>query len=512
MNPVEMSIFARRIDAVCEEMGAQLQLAAFSPNIRDRLDFSCAVFDAHGGLCAQAAHIPVHLGSMAFAMRQIIAEMAWADGDLVVLNDPYLGGTHLPDVTVIAPVFVRGELFGFVANRAHHADIGANTPGSMPVSSDLSQEGVVIPPTHIGRNAEIDQQKIFNLFTNARNPRDTLGDIVAQCGANRLGRQRLQELINTLSGEQFIQSLHQLNLYGERIARAVVAKIPTGTYMFTDYMEDDGHGNHDIPICVCLRAQGASIEADFTGTALQTVGNINCPLSVTAAAVFYVFRCLMPGETPACAGSFAPIKLIVPTGTLLHAQRPAAVAAGNVETSSRIVDVVLGALGQALPDQIPACSQGTMNNLALGSSVGKTWGYYETIAGGMGASRRAPGWSAVQSHMTNTQNTPAEVLEINYPLRVTRYARRNNSGGKGIHYGGDGLIREIEFLDTAVLTILSERRQRPPWGMAGGDAGQVGANYLNDQLLPAKVQCRVKPQDCLRIETPGGGGWGAARR
>lgn len=508
MNPIELSIFARKIDAVCEEMGAQLQHAAFSPNIRDRLDFSCAVFDSRGGLCAQAAHIPVHLGSMAFAMQQIVEEITWTKGDFIVLNDPYLGGTHLPDVTVICPVFFNDELLGFVANRAHHADIGAETPGSMPISNDLTQEGVVIPPTRIGSNAEIDQEKIVSLFENARNLRDTLGDMVAQCSANKLAIQRIQELIEIFGKEKFLQSLHELNRYGERIAHLMISKIPNGEYTFADYMDDDGQGNCDLPICVTLQVDDESILVDFTGTAPQVAGNINCPLSVTAAAVFYVFRCLMPKETPACAGSFFPIKLKVPIASLLNANRPAAVAAGNVETSSRVVDVVLGALSQALPDKIPACSQGTMNNLALGNSVGKTWGYYETIAGGMGASKNAPGLSALQSHMTNTQNTPAEVLEINYPLRVKRYAIRNGTGGKGLHNGGDGLIREFEFLDHAIFTILSERRRRTPWGLAGGGDGQVGANYLNGQLLPAKVQRNVTLGDCLRIETPGGGGWG----
>lgn len=507
MNPVELSIFAHKIDAICEEMGAQLRLAAFSPNIRDRLDFSCAVFDAQGGLCAQAAHIPVHLGSMAFAMRKIVTEIDWEAEDFVVLNDPYLGGTHLPDVTVIGPVFVKDELLGFVANRAHHADIGATTPGSMPISSDLSQEGIIISPTHIGSGTEINQEKIKNLFKGARNMRDTLGDMAAQCSANRLGIQRLQRLIVSLGKENFIQSLQALNQYGERIARSTIARIPNGEYSFTDYMEDDGQGNRDLPISVLLQVNDKTVVVDFAGTAHQVTGNVNCPISVTAAAVFYVFRCLMPEETPACVGSFLPIELVVPKASLLHAERPAAVAAGNVETSSRVVDAILGALSQALPNEIPACSQGTMNNLALGSSSGEAWAYYETIAGGTGASKCAQGLSAVQSHMTNTQNTPAEVLEMNCPLRVNRYAVRKGSGGKGKHDGGDGLIRELEFLDDATLTILSERRRRPPWGLAGGHDGKTGANLLNGELLAAKVQRQAVKGDRLRIETPGGGGW-----
>ena len=509
MNPIELSIFARRIDAVCEEMGAQLRFAAFSPNIRDRLDFSCAVFDPQGGLCAQAAHIPVHLGSMAFAMQQIVAERDWQPDDFIALNDPYLGGTHLPDVTVVCPVFIQGQLTGFVANRAHHADIGAETPGSMPVSTDLSQEGVIIPPTCIGSHGEIDQQVITELFKDARNLRDTLGDIAAQCSANRLGIQRLTELAGNSGREEYLDLLRDLNRYGRQIARSTVTRIPNGSYGFTDYMDDDGQGGTDLPISVCLRVEDEGVEVDFSGTAAQVAGNINCPLSVTAAAVFYVFRCLMPKETPACAGSFSPFRLKVPPASLLNANRPAAVAAGNVETSSRIVDAVLGALGQALPDAIPACSQGTMNNLALGSSAGHPWGYYETIAGGMGGSKDAPGLSAVHTHMTNTQNTPVEVLEINYPLRIRRYAIRSGSGGPGRHAGGEGLIRELEFLDRATFTILSERRTRSPWGLNGGGAGRAGANFLNGTRMPGKVQRDVRAGDCLRIESPGGGGWGA---
>jgi len=508
VNPIELSIFARRIDAVCDEMGAQLRFAAFSPNIRDRLDFSCAVFDPQGGLCAQAAHIPVHLGSMAFAMQQIVAARNWRPGDFITLNDPYLGGTHLPDVTVVSAVFVQGQLMGFVANRAHHADIGAETPGSMPVSTSLYQEGVVIPPTCIGRDGEIDQQVIAELFRDARNPRDTLGDIAAQCSANLLGIRRLKELVENFGRSRYLDLLGELNDYGRQIAQSTVARIPEGTYAFTDYMEDDGQGSTDLAVSVALQVGDGQVELDFAGTASQVTGNINCPLSVTAAAVFYVFRCLMPKETPACAGSFSPFRLRVPEGSLLNANRPAAVAAGNVETSSRIVDAVLGALSEALPGEVPACSQGTMNNLALGNSTGRAWGYYETVAGGMGGSRHVPGLSAVQTHMTNTQNTPVEVLEISYPLRVRRYAIREGSGGFGLHSGGDGLIRELEFLDSATFTILSERRIRPPWGLNGGQAGKAGANFLNGERLPGKVRRDVRAGECLRIESPGGGGWG----
>lgn len=508
MDPIELSIFACKINAVCEEMGAQLQLSAFSPNIKDRLDYSCAVFDSKGGLCAQAAHIPVHLGSMAFAMKDIIEKISWKEGDILILNDPYLGGTHLPDVTIISPVFIRNNLLAFVVSRAHHADIGAETPGSMPISNSLDQEGIIIPPTKIGSHGEIDQQKIKQLFMQTLNLRDTVGDIIAQCSANNLGIKRIKEIIDFIGAMEFVSLLHEINEYGQRIAQNVISRIPNGEYLFTDYMEDDGQGNIDIPIHVLIKVNDDSINLDFSNTASQVVGNINCPISVTAAAVYYVFRCLMPAETPACAGSFLPIEIKAPTGSLLNAKRPAAVAAGNVETSSRVVDVVLGALSQALPNKIPACSQGTMNNLAMGSTSVPSWGYYETIAGGMGASSDFIGLSAVQSHMTNTRNTPIEVLEFNYPLIVKRYGIRNNSGGAGLHRGGEGVVREFEFLDKAIVTILSERRQHEPWGLQGGEAGKAGANYLNKKLLPAKVKLSVKPGDCLCLETPGGGGWG----
>lgn len=508
MNPIYLSIFSRKIDAVCEEMGAQLKLAAFSPNIRDRLDYSCAVFDAKGRLCAQAAHIPVHLGSMAYAMREIVESIDWHDGDIFALNDPYLGGTHLPDVTVICPVFFAGTLQAFVANRAHYADIGSDAPGSMPISKNLSEEGVLIPPTLIGKNLTIDQSVFKSLFANVRNVSDSMGDLAAQCSANRLGIKRTQELISSLGEQKFADSLIELNEYGTRIAKNTISKLVNGRYQYVDYMEDDGLGNVDLPIQVELTIKDESVKVDFSGSAKQTSGNINCPLSVTAAAVYYVFRCLMPTEAPACAGTFSPIKIHASNGTIINATRPAAVAAGNVETSTRIVDVILGALIQATPEQIPACSQGTMNNLAMGSSTVSPWGYYETIAGGMGASSAQGGLTAVQSHMTNTQNTPVEVLEINYPLRVTCYAIRKNSGGKGANTGGDGVIREFEFLNNATFTILSERRRRRPGGTFGGDDAELGANYLNNESLPAKIQKDVSAGDRLRIETPGGGGWG----
>ena len=505
MDVIDLGIFASRLAAVCDEMGAVLQRSAISPNIRERLDFSCAVFDAKGELCAQAAHIPVHLGSMAYAMAGIVAGIDWQDGDMIVLNDPYLGGTHLPDVTVIAPLFHAGRLQAFVANRAHHADIGAATPGSMPLSRTLEEEGIVIPPARLVYRGQVDEGVLENILSRLRSGETGRGDFAAQLSANRAGLARLGELVAFHGPAGFARALTELNAYGERLARSTLDAIPDGEYRFRDVMDDDGLGHADVPIELTLRVDRQTVHADFTGTADQVEGNINCPLSVAAAAVYYVFRCLMPQHTPACAGSFRPITLHAPEGCLLNARRPAAVAAGNVETSSRVVDVVMGALAQALPEAIPAASQGTMNNLAMG---GDGWDYYETLGGGMGAGPRHDGLCAVQTHMTNTLNTPIEVLESACPVTVTRYAVRTGSGGEGRHRGGDGLIRAFRFRAPATVTLLTERRRHAPWGLAGGQPGVAGVNRLNGKIMPAKASFEVDAGDVLTIETPGGGGYG----
>jgi len=512
MDPIALSIFSSRIEAVCDEMGAVLKRTAFSPNIKDRLDYSCAVFDGRGELCAQAAHIPVHLGSMAFAMRDIVNRLEWADGDMVVVNDPYLGGTHLPDVTLISPVMVDGDLLGFVANRAHHADIGATTPGSMPISASLEEEGLLIPPTHLYRRGVLQEPVMTQILAAMQNPRDSRGDFAAQASANHAGVARLMQLIEELGNTAYRDGLAALNDYGERLARASLAAIPDGVYRFRDLMDDDGQGRVDIPIEVAVTVRGGEIEVDFAGSAEQVSGNINCPLSVAAAGVYYVFRCLMPEQTPACAGSFRPISLRAPEGCLLNARRPAAVAAGNVETSTRVVDVVMGALAPALPERIPAASHGSMNNLAMGATGDPAglggWSYYETIGGGMGAGALGGGLDALQTHMTNTLNTPVESLEMHYPLRIDRYAIRRGSGGRGRHPGGNGIIRQYTFLAPTTVTLLTERRRHTPWGLAGGGAGQAGRNLFRDRELAAKTTVQAEAGDSLSVETPGGGGWG----
>jgi N-methylhydantoinase B len=528
VDAISLSIFANRIDAICGEMGVTLQKSAFSPNIRDRLDYSCAIFDAGGELCAQAAHIPVHLGSMAFAMADVVTDGDWHAGDMLVLNDPYKGGTHLPDVTLIAPLFIAGELCGFVANRAHHADIGSETPGSMPLSSSLSEEGLIIGPALLVKEDAIVEKYFAGLMQHMRNPQESAGDFIAQIAANRRGLLRLNALIKKLGLAEYRRSLAQLNDYAATLARNSLAgedsrSLAVGDYSFSDVLDDDGQGSRDIVIKVRISFSDGEITVDFSGSAQQVAGNINCPLSVTAAAVFYVFRCLMPAQTPACAGSFRHIKIIAPEQTILNASYPAAVAAGNVETSTRIVDVLLGALAQVMPERIPAASHGSMNNLAMGCAGGyagdnpgsshswQAWDYYETIGGGMGASAISAGLDAVQTHMTNTLNTPIESLEMKYPLRVCRYQVRQGSAGAGKHHGGEGLIREYEFLAPAQVTVLSERRRHQPWGLAGGGSAAVGINALNGNTLASKQTFTVQPGDVVSIATAGGGGYSALK-
>jgi N-methylhydantoinase B len=509
VNPIELSLFSSRVAAVCDEMGAVLQRAALSPNIKDRLDFSCAIFDPQGLLCAQAAHIPVHLGSMAYAMQGIVGGLAWRPGDMVIVNDPYLGGTHLPDVTLIAPLFVQSGLVGFVANRAHHADIGASSPGSMPISRSLDEEGIVIPPGYLLRDGIMDTALLTSILSRMANPRQGHGDFAAQISANYCGVRRLGELVQDMSVAEYFRGLAALNDYAERLSEGALSRIPDGVYSYRDVMDDDGMGNGDIPIVATLSVAAGKVHVDFTGTAPQVPGNINCPLSVAAAGVYYVFRCLMPDYIPDCAGSFRSISISAPSGSLLNARPPAAVAAGNVETSTRVVDVVMGALAQAMPSRIPAASHGSMNNVAMGTRAGPSaWDYYETLGGGMGAGPAGGGLSAVQTHMTNTRNTPIESLEMHFPLRIRRYEIRRGSGGSGQFPGGDGLIREFEFLANTDVTLLTERRRRRPWGLQGGEGGAMGVNYLDDKPLPAKISFQAEAGQRLSIHTPGGGGWG----
>lgn len=510
IDNIELSLFACRINAICDEMGAVLRRSSCSPNIKDRLDFSCAIFDHNGELCAQAAHIPVHLGSMAYAMQSIVSGFDWQPNDMLILNDPYLGGTHLPDVTLITPIIIDSIRIGFVANRAHHADIGAETPGSMPVSSSLAEEGLLISPQFLIKAGKLQTAVMNSLLQQLSDPLASQGDFNAQISSNRKGLQRIQTLVEQTGIARYQSGLIALNEYAERLARQAIGQIPDGEYEFADVMDDDGMGQKNIFIRVKLTKNSDKVIVDFDGTDTQVKGNINCPLSVCAAAVYYVFRCLMPKQTPAVAGSFRPVELKAPMGCLLNACAPAAVAAGNVETSSRIVDVLLGALAKAIPEKIPAASHGSMNNIAMGSTQpGQQWSYYETMGGGMGAGPAGAGLSAVQTHMTNTLNTPIEVLEMSYPLRVTRYAIRRDSGGQGQQRGGDGLVREFEFLAALEVTLLTERRLHRPWGLAGAEAGKAGINLVNGIKVPGKINLSLKAGDRLTVKSAGGGGYGA---
>ena len=511
MNAIELKLFSSRVSAICEEMGVVLRRAAFSPNIKDRLDFSCALFGADGELFAQADHMPVHLGSMAFAMGSVVKDRDWLPDDMLVLNDPFLGGTHLPDVTLIAPVFTAddGELVGFVANRAHHANIGCDTPGSMPVSKSLEEEGIIIPPTWLLRRGEL-QPGTDHLPGVVGG--ELHGDFAAQAGAVQIGVLRLKQLIARMGQRYYVQGMKQLNDYAERIAAHTIATLQSGHYCFEDFLDDDGCGTRDIKLKLKLSITAEAVELDLTESAGMVTGNLNCPESVVAAAAYYCFRCLMPDEAPACEGLFRRIRISTRAGSIVNARRPAAVAAGNVETSTRLVDLVFGALAKALPERIPAASQGTMNNVAIGYidlNAGTRWDYYETVAGGLGAGPHYAGLDSVHSHITNTLNTPVESLEMHYPLRVRRYAIRHNSGGDGRHRGGNGIVREYEFLQAAQLSLLSERRRFEPWGLQGGSNGARGQNLLNGKELPGKCTLNVAVGDRLTVSTPGGGGWGS---
>ena len=504
-DPVLLEIMKSLLTAVADEMGAALGRTAFSPNIKERRDYSCAVFDPDGQMIAQAAHIPVHLGAMPLSVAAALARFPHlGDGDIVVLNDPYAGGSHLPDITMVSPVYERpagesnsppeGEkrpqaldaasasrLLGYVASRAHHADVGGMSPGSMPLARELFQEGLIIPPVLLQRAGQLDAGILDLITRNSRTPEERLGDLSAQIAGQQVGAARLRELAERYGRDVLAAYMGHLQDYAESLVRALIRTMPRGRTSYRDLMDDDGMASNDIPIAVTIEADGDRLLVDFTGTGPQVPGGINAVAAVTLSAVFYVVRCLLADDqAPTNAGIFRPVRVILPQGSLVNACFPAAVAAGNVETSQRIVDVLLGAFGQALSDLAPAASQGTMNNITIGGDDPRTGGrftYYETIAGGMGAAQGADGLSGVHVHMTNTLNTPAEALEYAYPLRVTRYALRRGSGGAGRWRGGDGIIREIELLADAQVTILSERRCHAPWGMASGEPGARGKNW-----------------------------------
>jgi N-methylhydantoinase B len=510
-DPTTLEIYRALYTSVAEEMGVALRRTAFSPNIKERRDYSCAVFEAKGRVIAQGDHMPVHLGSMPMAVAAALAEIEIAPGDVVALNDPFAGGTHLPDVTLVMPVVIGQRTLFYVANRAHHADIGGATPGSMGLATDIYGEGIRIPPIRLVRNGVLDRDTMRLLLANVRGNVERRGDFDAQIGSLKTGAVRLLEIVERRGESEATEYASQLINYSARLMRHTITAIPDGSYEAEDALDDDGVEDQVVPIKVSVTIKGERALVDFTGSAPQVIGAINAVEAITVSAVSYVFRCLVGGEVPASAGLMEPIEVIAPRGTVVNADPPASVAGGNVETSQRIVDVLFKALSKALPDRIPAASQGTMNNLTIGgvdSRTGAEFSYYETVAGGMGARPALDGMSGVHTHMTNSLNTPAEALEYAYPLRVREYRLRKGSGGEGKQRGGDGVVREIETLVASRMSLLADRRKRGPYGLQGGSDGKPGKNKINQRDISAKGSHELKAGDRIRIETPGGGGWG----
>lgn len=515
IDAISLEVFKSLFASAAEEMGITLRRASFSPNIKERLDFSCAVFDSAARMVAQAAHIPVHLGSMPASVAYALQKFDdLAPGDVVILNDPYHGGTHLPDITMVSPIFVDEQIAFFVASRAHHADVGGMSPGSLPLSTELYQEGLIIPPIKLvegGRRAE----GVFALITaNSRTPDERLGDIDAQLAAQRVGERRLLAIVEKHGAESVTEHAAALLDYSRHMTESVIAEIPDGVYHFEDALEGDGQRDFDIPIKVAISVDGSRMTVDFSGSAPQVAGNLNAVEAIVRSATWYCIRLLAQDDVPVNHGCFEPVSIITEAGSFLNPAFPAAVAVGNTETSQRIVDTVLGALSKALPEQVPAASLGTMNNFTFGGVYeGRPFVYYETIGGGHGASATADGISGRHSHMTNTLNTPVEALEMSLPVRVTEYRLREHSGGAGRHRGGEGIRRGYEFLAPATVTFNTERRRIPPYGLQGGESGAPGTNCIirdgESQTVPAKHTARVEGGDRIIIETPGGGGFGS---
>jgi N-methylhydantoinase B len=540
-DPIELEIFKNIYHSIAEEMGAALRRTAFSPNIKERRDYSCAVFDSDGQVIAMGDHMPVHLGSMPMSVRAAIERCELGRGDVVMLNDPFSGGTHLPDITLIAPFFFSAKSRRadfYLASRAHHADVGGAYPGSMGLCREIYQEGLRIPPVRLVRAGKIDPDVLALLLNNVRTPDEREGDLGAQIAACHIGAERLREICGGYGLERVKRAARELLEYSEEMMRAFLKRVPKGKYRGEDFLDSDGVSDRPVKIVAevtfhssggrarqvvgsARRGRGRSrhthmVVVDFSGSDPQVAGSINAVEAITYSACFYVFRCLLAEDVPATAGLMRPIRVIAPEGTVVNARPPAAVAGGNVETSQRIVDVLLRALAQAMPERIPAAASGTMNNLTIGGidpRTGEPFAYYETIAGGMGARPSKPGVSGVHTHMTNSLNTPAEALEYAYPLRVRRYSLRHGSGGSGKYRGGDGIVREIEVLSDVEVTLLADRRTRGPYGLSGGQPGAPGkaeAVRLDGSVerLPGKFNVRLRKGERIRIESPGGGGFG----
>jgi N-methylhydantoinase B len=558
-DPTTLEIYRALYTSVAEEMGIALRRTAFSPNIKERRDYSCAVFDYRGRVIAQGDHMPVHLGSMPMAVAAALNEIELEPGDVVALNDPFAGGTHLPDVTLVAAVSNEPGIVGsekqlvidsgpskenkrrrgqakvklspahcplhttarslptlfYVANRAHHADIGGASPGSMGLATDVYGEGLRIPPVRLVRRGVVNAEMMRLLLANVRGAAERSADFEAQIGSLKTGAIRLLEIVERRGAREAQLYAAHLIAYSARLMRRAISLIPDGLYTAEDALDDDGVTSNEVRIRVSISIKQDRARVDFTGSAPQVVGALNAVEAITVSAVSYVFRCLVSGDVPASAGLMEPIEVVAPPGTIVNARHPASVAGGNVETSQRIVDVLLKALHQALPDRIPAASQGTMNNLTIGgidSRTGKEFAYYETIAGGMGARPTSAGMSAVHTHMTNSLNTPAEALEYAYPLRVRAYRIRKDSGGQGRQRGGDGVVREIETLVPARMSLLADRRRLAPYGLDGGEDGRRGRDAIirrgRTRAIASKGSFQLKAGDRVRIETPGGGGYG----
>ena len=549
-DPIELEVFKNLYHSIAEEMGAALRRTSFSPNIKERRDYSCAVFDSQGQVIAMGDHMPVHLGSMPMSVAAAVQQCALEPGDMVMLNDPFRGGTHLPDITLVMPVYIRankrvpqvrarflGANLGataakprsrmptpdfYVAARAHHADVGGTYPGSMGPCREIYQEGFRIPPVRIMRGGKLVPDVLALLLSNVRTPEEREGDLGAQIAACHTGAQRLREICAHYGIARTKKAAANLLDYSEDLMRAFLAAIPPGDYQAVDFLDDDGVDASPIMIAVTIRVSPSSaktasaVTIDFTGSDPQVQGAVNAVEAITCSACFYVFRCLLREDVPATAGLMRPIRVIAPPGSVVNAKPPAAVAGGNVETSQRIVDVLLRALSHAIPDRIPAAASGTMNNLTIGGidpRSGEPFAYYETVAGGMGARSTKDGVSGVHTHMTNSLNTPAEALEHAYPLRLRQYSLRSKSGGKGLHIGGDGIVREIEVLTDSQVTLLADRRTRGPYGLAGGADGTAGRTVIlrqdgSQEELSSKTSTRLLSGERVRVETPGGGGWG----
>jgi N-methylhydantoinase B len=550
-DPIELEVFKNLYHSIAEEMGAALLRTSFSPNIKERRDYSCAVFDSSGQVIAMGDHMPVHLGSMPMSVAAAVEHSALEPGDIVMLNDPFRGGTHLPDITLVMPVYVqkiKSRAQGrplhttttkpdfYVASRAHHADVGGTYPGSMGPCREIYQEGLRIPPVKIMRGGKIVADVLALLLNNVRTPEEREGDLGAQIAACQTGARRLNEICNRYGLSRTQRAASELLDYSEEMMRSFLVSVPPGTYRAEDFLDNDGVDDKPVGIRVAIKvtpARKSSVETrraaspsasnkkprviiDFTGSDPQVQGPINAVEAITVSACFYVFRCLLREDVPATAGLMRPLEVIAPVGTVVNARPPAAVAGGNVETSQRIVDVLLRALAQAIPDRIPAAASGTMNNLTIGGidpRSGEPFAYYETIAGGMGARPTKNGVSGVHTHMTNSLNTPAEALEYAYPVRLRRYSFRPGSGGRGLHTGGDGIVREIEVLTDAQVTLLADRRSRGPYGLAAGSDGAPGRTVIvrqdrSEEELPGKTSVRLRSGERVRIESPGGGGWG----